>query len=178
MSLYDAEKVRADTAQARRMCYREFPKMFGYLLFFYGLLGSGIPWRMSAARDVVLRATKASLFFGVASGVILLFIGTVIMSIYLVQKAPYTDFSPAASLTMLWSFRVFGIVGVPLALWDVFRVVLPVTGSIGATYAEDWWLLLIVFGVIAGFFGGRAIGGLIALQAIWLCGNKILKQSD
>lgn len=176
MNLYDKEKVDKETAQSRAMFFRELPKMFGYLLFFYAILGIGIPWRMGATRDVILNSVKASLIFGSTSGGIMLIAGAVIMSIYTLRKALYADFCPAASLTMVWSFRLFGVVGVPLAFWDVFRVILPATGSIGEKFIQDWWMWLLLVGGIAGWFAGRSVGGLIALLAIWLSGRKILKQ--
>jgi hypothetical protein len=98
------------------------------------------------------------------------------MSIYLLKKAPYTDFNPGASLTMIWSFRIAGVLGVPLALWDIFYIILPAIGDPGTQFIQDWWLWLLLIGGVAGWFAGRSVGGLIGLSAIWLSGSKILKQ--
>ncbi|MBW1920869.1 MAG: hypothetical protein JRG77_05470 [Deltaproteobacteria bacterium] len=176
MTYYDKDKVEKDTAQSRGMFIKELPKMFGYLLFFYAILGFGIPWRMELPRDVMWSSTKASLFFGATQGGIMLVVGAILMSSYALRKAPYTDFGPASSLTMLWSFRVFAVVGVPLALWNVFHVVLPTVGSAGEKFAQDWWMWLLLVGEVAGWFSGRSVGGLIGLLAIWLSGRRLLKQ--
>ena len=116
MDIYDRTAVEKDTVQARRMFIREVPKMFSYVAFFYGMLGAGIPWRMDATSDLIWSSVKASLLFGLSTGAIVLSLGAVLMSMYLLRKAPYTDFGPSASLTMIWSFRLFGVVGVPLTL--------------------------------------------------------------
>jgi hypothetical protein len=142
------------------------------------MLGAGIPWRLEATGDTIWSSAKASLLFGLSTGIIVLAVGTVLMSKYLLRKAPYLDFGPSASVTMVWSFRLFGIGGVPLALWNVFRVVLPITGSLGEKFAQDWWMWLLLVGGVAGLFAGRSIGGLIALLSIWLSGRKILRHID
>ena len=110
------------------------------------------------------------------TGVIVLDAGALLMSMYLLRRAPYTDFSPAASFTVMWSFRLWGIIGVPLALWDVLRVVLPATGSSGEKIGQDWWLWLLLLSGLVGWFAGRAVGGLIAMLTIWISDRIILKQ--
>ncbi len=175
MELYDRVKVEKETVQARQMFVREIPKMFGYVAFFYVLLGAGIPWRMETSRDVIWDAAQISLLFGLSTGAIALAVGGVLMSMYLLRKAPYTAFSPGASLTLVWSFRLFGFIGVPLAVFDVFRIILPATGNIGVKFFQDWWMWLLLVSCIAGWFAGRSVGGLIGLLAIWVSGRKILK---
>lgn len=175
MNDYDKTQVEKDTFQSRGMFFRELPKMFGYILFFYAMLGFGIPWRMELPREVMWHSAKASLTFGAMQGGIILVVGALLMSALALRKAPYSDFGPAASWTMLWSFRVFAVVGVPLALWDVYRVVLPTVGSAGDKFVQDWWMWLLLLTIIAGWYSGRSIGGLIGLLAIWLAGRRILK---
>ena len=176
MDIYDQAKVEKETAEARHMFVREFPKMFGYVAIFYGLMGAGIPWRLNATKYIIWSSAKASILFGLSSAAILLVVGAVPMSIYLLRKAPYVDFGPGASLTMVWSFRLFRVVGLPLAFWDIFRVVLPATGSIGADFVRNWWMLVLLVGGIAGWFAGQSIGGLVALLSIWLSGRNILRR--
>jgi len=176
MTYYDKDQVEKDTAQSRGMFFKELPKMFGYLLFFYAMLGFGIPWRMELPREVIWNSAKVSLTFGVMLGGITLLVGALLMSSLTLRKAPYTDFGPAASWTMLWSLRVFAVVGIPLALWDVYQVILPSVGSAGEKFVQDWWMWLLLITLIAGWFSGRSIGGLIGLLAIWLAGRNLLKK--
>jgi hypothetical protein len=176
MNYYNKDQLEKDTAQSRGMFFKEIPKMFGYLLFFYALLGFGIPWRMELPREVMWNSAKASVIFGATQGGIMLAVGAIFMSVYALRKATYTDFGPASSLTMRRSFLVFGVVGVPMALWDVFRVLLPEAGSAGERFAQDWWIWLLLVGGVAGWFSGRAIGGLIGLLSIWLSGRQLLRQ--
>ena len=172
--VYDPDDVAKETAQARGMFVRELPKMFGYILFFYAMLGFGIPWRMELPRAEMWNSAKPSLIFGAIQGGILLCFGTCLMSIYALRRAPYTDFGPAASLTMLWSFRIFAAVGIPLAYWDIFRVILPPLGGVGEKFAHEWWMWLLLFGGVAGWFSGQSVGGLIGLLAIWVSGRRVL----
>ena len=176
MTYNDKDQVETESAQSRGMFFKELPKMLGCWFLFYATLGLGIPWRMGLSREVIWNSAKASLLFAVTPGGVLLAVGAILMHFYALRKARYTDFGPASSLTMLWSFRVSGVVGVPLALWDVFRVVLPVVGSAGEKFAQDWWMWLILVGGVAGWFSGRSIGGLIGFLAIWTSGRKLMKQ--
>jgi len=174
MEFYNRDKVTKEIGEAGAMFARELPKMFGYILLFYAMLGFGIPWRMQVPREEIWNSTKASLIFGAIQGGIILIVGAICMNIYALRKAPYTDFGPASSLTLLWSFRVFGVVGIPLAFWDIFRVVLPVLGVGGEKFAHDWWMWLLLVGGVCGWFSGRSVGGLIGLLAIWLAGKRLL----
>src|SRR6185503_3248726 len=140
MGFYDRATIEKETALAHRMLVREAPKMFGYVALFYGVLGVGIPLRIEATRDVIWSSAKASLLFGLSTGAILLAAGTLIMSMYLLRKAPYADFGPSSSLTMVWSFRIFGVAGLPLAFWDLFGVVIPTVGDMAESFIQDWWL--------------------------------------
>jgi len=176
MDLNNRTEVEKDTAQVQSMLPREIPKMLGYVVFFYGILGVGIPWRADATKNVIWSSVKASVLFGLISGIILLAVGAMVMSMYLTRKAYYVGFSPGASQTMILSFRIFGFVGVPLALWDIFKVIFPIIGSEGENLVHDWLIWLLLIGGLAGWFAGRSVGGLIGLLAIRSSGRKILSQ--
>jgi len=165
-------QLEDDSTKARGMFLKEFRKMFGYWIFFYAMLGLGIAWRMELPRELIWRSTAASLFFGVPLGGVMLVLGAIIMRRYALRKAVYVDFGPAASLTLVWSFRIFSFIGLPLALWDIFRVIVPITGHAGETFVQGWWMWLLLVGGIAGWFSGRALGGLIGLLAIWIAGRQ------
>ena len=112
MTYNDKDQVETESAQSRGMFFKELPKMLGCWFLFYATLGLGIPWRMGLSREVIWNSAKASLLFAVTPGGVLLAVGAILMHIYALRKARYTGFGPASSLTMLWSFRVSGVVGV------------------------------------------------------------------
>lgn len=175
-SYYDRAKVEHDRTESRGMLLRESPKMFAFWLFFYAAMGLAIPWRMELSRHVIWNTVKASVLFGTSCGLVLLVVGAIFMRAYALHKAPYTDFGPAASLTMVLSFRLYGAIGIALALWNVSRIILPALGSAGEQLVRDWWMWLLMLGGVAGWFSGRSLGGLVGLLAIWWSGSTILKR--
>ena len=176
MCAYGRDQIERDRANARRMFFRELPQMFGYWLLFYAMLGFGIPWRMELPREVMWRCARASLLFAAPVGGVLLVLGALLMRRYALRKAPFTDFGPAASLTLGWSFRLFGFVGVPPALWAIFRVILPAAGPSSEAFVHEWWMWLVLTGGIAGWFSGRSLGAVIGLLAIWTSSRTLLEQ--
>jgi hypothetical protein len=172
--MYDRGKLQSDTRDAGRMFLRETPRMLGYVVVFYGLLGIGIPWRLHAAREVIWNSTKASLVFGLSAAGICLAAGAILMSGYLLRRAPYTDFGPAASLTMARSIRLFGLAGVPIALWGIFSVAVPAAGPRAHELVHNWWMWLVTVGVVAGWFSGGSVGGLVGLLSIWISGRVLI----
>lgn len=176
VDVYDQVEVEKGMEEARRMLSRELPQMLGYFTFFYAAIGAGIPLRAEVPKAVLWSSVKASLLFGWLAAAAILLVGTWIMKAYLLSKARYTDFAPAASQALAASFRIFGVVGLPLAFWDIFRIVLPALGQPGADLVQSWWLWLVLIGAVAGWFSGRSLGGLVGLLAIWLSGRQILSR--
>jgi len=75
MNYYDKDSVEKDTAQSRGMFFKELPRICGYVLFFYGMLGFGLPWRMEVSREVMWDTARVSLIFGATQGGIILVVG-------------------------------------------------------------------------------------------------------
>lgn len=176
MSLYARTEVENDTVQAKRMFKRELPKIVGYLALVYMAIGAAVPLRLKAPGTAVWSLARESAVFGLGTAGILLLIGAVFMRNYLLRKAPYTDFGPAASRTMIWSFRLFGAIGVPTMFFNLIQVILPASGPAGHDLFREWWILLLLVCGMTGWMTGRSLGGLVALLAIWTSGVHVLRK--
>jgi len=157
--------IQENILMKRKMLLKETPQMFGYLMLFYCAIGIGIPARLGVSKDIIFQSAKSSLIFGIVSGIILLVVGIILLTPYSIMKSRLIGFQQASSLTLIAGFRLGGICGVPLALWDVFKIILPIStiDQSAKTQAENWTLWIIIAALIAGWFAGKAIGGIIGL---------------
>lgn len=166
--------------KARAFFWRKAPELLAYICFFYTLLGGGVAWRMGATNAVIVSSTISSLVFGLGTSVACLFLGALILRIFMVRKALYTDLESAASITMLWSIRLFSILGIPAAIFNVFQVVFPLvdqSADIDARiFVEDWRWWLFPFAGATGWFAGRSLGVLVGLLSVWRSTRALLRK--
>jgi len=157
--------IQENILMKRKMLLKETPQMLGYLMLFYGVISIGIPARLGASKEIIFESAKSSLAFGIISGVMLLVVGTILLTPYSIMKTKVIGFQKASSLTLIAGFRLGGICGIPLALWDVYKIILPIStiNQSAKDQAENWILWIIVAALIAGWFAGKAIGGIIGL---------------